>query len=251
VAITDSYFVVAHFHYVLIGGSVMPIMAGLYFWFPKVTGRMLIPWLGKLGFWLIFVGFHLTFFPQHILGLFGMPRRVYTYNASLGWDALNLLSTIGAFILASGFLAATVDFVLGLARGRPAPDNPWGAETLEWATSSPPPPYNFAGFPVVTSTEPLWDAGPDRTLTTLDQLNGEDLVHPEEEHHRTLMTSVLDADEVEVVTMPGPTYLPLLLALGMLVICVGVLVRGWIVAAVGGALVIYAFFGWHRAEVHP
>ena len=250
VAITDSYFVVAHFHYVLIGGSVMPIFAGLYFWFPKVTGHVTNARVGKIGFWLVFVGFHLTFFPQHILGIFGMPRRVYTYPDHVGWDSLNLLSTVGAFILASGFLTATLDFLWALRRGPAAPDNPWGAESLEWATSSPPPPYNFAGFPVVTSTEPLWDLDPGRTLTTIDQLDGEDLVHPEEEHHRTLMTAVLDADEVEVVTMPGPTYWPLLLALGMVVLCVGVLVRSWLVSAIGGALFAWAFFGWHRAEVH-
>jgi heme/copper-type cytochrome/quinol oxidase subunit 1 len=248
-AVTDSYFVVAHFHYVLIGGSVMPVLAGLYFWLPKMTGRMPMPRLGKLGFWLIFVGFHVTFFPQHVLGLWGMPRRVYTYQDGLGWGALNLLSSAGAAVLAVGFVVALVDLALALRRGSPAPPDPWGGETLEWSVSSPPPAYNFAAFPVVASAEPLWDADDRDALEAVTRVGDEDLLVPEHGHHRTLVTSVLDATGVEVVTMPRPSYWPLVLALGLLAVSAGAVARTWLVGGFGIALTVYAFLRWHRETV--
>jgi cytochrome c oxidase subunit I+III len=152
----DTYFVVAHFHYVLIGGSVFPLIGAIYYWFPKITGRMLSERLGQWHFWLAFLGFNGAFFPMHVLGLLGMPRRVYTYPAGLGWDGINLFVSLSATVLASSFLLLAVNIVLSLRRGASAGDNPWDAPTLEWATSSPPPPYNFARIPVVRSRDPLW-----------------------------------------------------------------------------------------------
>jgi cytochrome c oxidase subunit 1 len=152
----DTYFVVAHFHYVLIGGAVFPLLGAVYYWFPKITGRMMSERLGRIVFTLVFVGTHLTFFPMHFLGLMGMPRRVYTYQPEMQWSALNLFVSASAFILALGFLLFFIDVVRSARTGRPSGPNPWGASTLEWATASPPPSYNFAHIPVVESGEPLW-----------------------------------------------------------------------------------------------
>src|SRR5205085_10920646 len=134
--VTDSYFVVAHFHYVLIGGAVFPIFGGLHYWFPKMSGRMLNERMALLTFVVMFVGFNLAFFPMHLSGLLGMPRRVYTYQPGLGWDGLNLLSTIGAYVLGLGILAFMVNAVRSLRGGQSAGDNPWAGGTLEWATTS-------------------------------------------------------------------------------------------------------------------
>ncbi|MBS3650288.1 cytochrome c oxidase subunit I [Pseudaminobacter sp. 19-2017] len=154
----DTYFVVAHFHYVLIGGSVFPLMGAAYYWYPKLTGRMMSERMGRWHFWLAFIGFNAAFFPMHILGLWGMPRRVYTYPVDLGWGNINLFITGGALVLFFSFVLFTINLVWSARRGEPAGDNPWDAGTLEWATSSPPPSYNFARIPVVTHLEPLWAA---------------------------------------------------------------------------------------------
>jgi len=155
--LTDTYFVVAHLHYVLFGGSVFGIFAGLYYWFPKMTGRLLDEGLGKLHLWATFAGFNLTFLPQHWLGAVGMPRRVFTYAASTGWGPLNLVSTIGAAILAVAMVIFAVNLVRSLRSGEVAGDDPWDGFTLEWATSSPPPAENFPTIPAVTGRRPLWD----------------------------------------------------------------------------------------------
>jgi cytochrome c oxidase subunit I len=153
----DTYYVVAHFHYVLGGGSLFAILAGTYYWFPKITGRMLDERIGKWGFWLMAIGFNVTFFPMHILGLMGMARRTYTYPDLPGWGLLNFTETIGAFIMALAILLIVWDGLRSLRFGTRAGDNPWNAWTLEWATSSPPPPYNFTALPPITSARPLWD----------------------------------------------------------------------------------------------
>jgi cytochrome c oxidase subunit I len=161
--VTDSYYVVAHMHYVLFGGVVFGVFAGLYYWFPKMTGRLMSERLGKLHFWLTFVGFHMTFLPQHWLGIAGMPRRIFTYAADTGWGPLNLLSSVGAGIMTIGTLFFVWNLLVSLRAGAPAGDDPWDAWTLEWATSSPPPPENFPVIPTVTSKRPLWDRKhPDR-----------------------------------------------------------------------------------------
>ena len=155
--LTDTYFVVAHFHYVLVAGAVNAIFAGLYYWFPKMTGRMLSEGLGKLSFWLTFVGFNVTFLVQHSLGLEGMPRRIYEYADTGNLHALNLISTVGAFILATGVLVTVVNVLRSLKRGAVAGPDPWKANTLEWFTTSPPPPNNFDVIPRVRSVEPMKD----------------------------------------------------------------------------------------------
>ena len=156
--VSDSYFVVGHFHYVLFGGSLFAIMAAYYYWFPKATGRMMDERLGRWHFALMFVGFNLTFFPMHIAGLLGMPRRIYTYSADRGWTLWNQLSTAGALILAVSFAIFFWNLFVSLRRGPASGDDPWDAWTLEWATTSPPAPYNFEQIPVVRSRRPLWDA---------------------------------------------------------------------------------------------
>jgi cytochrome c oxidase subunit I len=155
--VANSYYVVAHFHYVIVGGIVFAAFAAFYYWFPKVTGRMCSEALGKLHFWLFFIGFHLTFDFMHIPGLLGMPRRIYTYEPGRGWDTWNLIVTIGVFFQAAGVLVFATNLVLSYFRGKAAGNDPWDAWTLEWSTSSPPPEYNFAVIPTVRSRRPLWD----------------------------------------------------------------------------------------------
>ena len=155
--LTDSYFVVAHFHYVLLGGLLFTLFGAIYYWFPKATGRMLDEKLGKWHFWLIVIGFHMTFDPLHFAGFLGMPRRIYTYAAGRGWESLNLLSSIGVIFQAAAISCLIWNILRSLRSGAPAGDDPWDAWTLEWATASPPPEYNFAILPEVRSSRPLWD----------------------------------------------------------------------------------------------
>ena len=154
---TDTYYVVAHIHYVLFGGSIFGLFAGAYYWFPKMTGRMLSERLGKWHFWLMLIAFNITFFPMHILGTEGMPRRYYTYEAGMGWDLWNLIETIGAFAMAFSILIFIWNVLISLRAGQLAGADPWDAATLEWSTSSPPPVYNFARIPTIYSRRPLWD----------------------------------------------------------------------------------------------
>jgi len=155
--LTDSYFVVAHFHYTLVGGFLFAMFAGIYYWYPKATGRRLSRRLGRWHFWLFLIGFHLTFDPQHVAGILGMPRRIFTYDAGRGWEIYNLISSAGAVFQAAGLLFLVANLVLSLRRGERAGDDPWDAWTLEWATTSPPAEYNFERLPAVRSRRPLWD----------------------------------------------------------------------------------------------
>ncbi len=233
--LTDTYFVVAHLHYVLVGINLFPVMAGLYYWWPKLTGRLLSETLGKWSFWLMFVGSNVVFFPMHILGLLGMPRRIYTYPRGLGWGGWNLAETIGAFVLAAGFLVSLWAFWRGLRGPRTAPDNPWNAGSLEWATTSPPPPYNFPAVPVVRSPDPLWDE-PVGAL-----FRGEPTYT---DGRLTVGTSVLDADPENVVAMPGDSLWPLALALAIALCFVAVLAKLLWLGIVGGTLVYLSIAGW-------
>jgi cytochrome c oxidase subunit 1 len=205
---TDSYFVVAHFHYVLYGGAIFGIFAGIYHYFPKMTGRFLDEGLGKAHFWLNFVGMNLTFFPMHYAGLLGMPRRIYTYDAGQGWDTFNLLSTAGTAILLGSGLVFAWNFFRSYRHGAPAGPNPWDAATLEWSIPSPPPEYNFAQLPTVTSRYPLWD-----------------MTHPEMTESLHIETERRTAKELGI-PMPLPTIKPLLTALAMMVMFTGPLLLG-------------------------
>ena len=155
--VTDTYFVVSHLHYVLFGGSVFGIFAGVYYWFPKMSGKLLDERLGQIQFWLMLIGVNLTFFSMHILGLLGMPRRIYTYPANFGWDEINLLQTIGAYMLGIAIMVFFVNLIVSLRNGKEAGDDPWDAFTLEWDTTSPPPHYNFPVVPTVRSRRPFYD----------------------------------------------------------------------------------------------
>src|SRR3954468_18256573 len=156
--LTDSYFVVAHFYFIIFGAAVFPLLGGAYYWFPKVAGKLYNEPVGKVSFWLTFIGTGLTFFPMHIVGLLGMPRRVYTYHDGLGWAGYNLLETIGSYLVALGLLTVVANLTWSWFRGAVAGNDPWGGATLEWSTTSPPPEYNYPVIPRVTSAYPMWDA---------------------------------------------------------------------------------------------
>jgi cytochrome c oxidase subunit 1/cytochrome c oxidase subunit I+III len=231
--LTDTYFVVAHLHYVLLGINVFPVIGGIYYWFPKMTGKMLSERLGKWNFWVMFIGFNLAFFPMHISGLLGMPRRVYTYPSGYGWDTLNYVTTLGGFLFAIGVLLFAVNVLLSLRRGKTAGPNPWDASTLEWATPSPPPPYNFAVLPVLASRHPLWEDRLDEEGMGRSVLNrGALLDHGRE----TLGTTVLDAQPDIILKMPDDTYVPLWTALILTALGYFALMHLWwwsVAAAVG------------------
>src|SRR5579884_2573437 len=202
-----TYFVVAHLHYVLVGTNLMPVFAGLYYWLPKMTGRMLNESLGRVSFWFIFIGLNIAFFPMHILAFLGMPRRQWTYEPGLGWGTVNMVITAGAFILAFGILLSICNFVISVRRGARAGDNPWRADSLEWSVSSPPPPYGSVHIPVVRSRNPLWD-----DFEEEKDPEGERIL---DQGRLTLSSSELDANPRTLSRMPEDSIMPLVMALAM------------------------------------
>ncbi len=237
----DTYYVVAHIHYVLFGGSIFGLFCGLYYWLPKLTGRMYNEGLGKLTFWLLFIGMNVTFFPMHFAGLNGMPRRIYTYASEFGWGDLNMISTVGYFIIFLGF----VTFVMSLARavrnGPRAGHDPWDAPGLEWSISSPPPAYNFATIPVVESRDHYWLVKERAQEAGLPPVEAEPHVDPRTIH------------------MPSPSYWPIIIAAGTAMIGGGILSH-YAMSFVGGVITFLGTIGWsneppaapsaHGAEHH-
>lgn len=220
----DSYFVVAHFHYVLIGGAVFPLLGAVTYWFPKFTGRLMSERLGRWNVATSFIGFHLTFFPMHFTGLLGMPRRVYTYPHGVGWDMLNLISTIGAFLFAASILLFLWNIARSLRRGGIAGANPWNASSLEWLTDSPPPPYNFAHIPRVESRTPLWDT--ERSVMPGLRVDKREL----------LLTTAIDAVPDLRDPSPPPNAWPFFAAIATAAMFVGSIFTPW--AVVWGTLLM-------------
>jgi heme/copper-type cytochrome/quinol oxidase subunit 1 len=237
----DTFFVVAHLHYVLLGGAVFPLWGAFYYWFPKMTGRMLSERAGKWNFWLFFIGVNLTFFPMHFLGLMGMPRRVYTYLPEMGWGNLNLLSSIGALFMVAGGLVFVGNVLVSLRRGMPAGDNPWDASTLEWATTSPAPIYNHLFIPIVSGREPLWEysRGEMPVVTGLRT-----------DRHEGLLTSVMDAEPEHRYEFKGPTILPLLLAVAGGGAIIAAIFTPWGVT-IGAILTFIILFCWFWPTISP
>jgi cytochrome c oxidase subunit I+III len=243
-ATTDTYFVVAHFHFIIFGAAVFPILGGMYYWFPKVTGRMYHEGVAKASFWVAFVGTALTFFPMHMLGLLGMTRRVYTYPNGMGWGAYNLSETVGAFILTAGLLMIFANLAYSRFRGPAAGPDPFGGGTLEWSTTSPPPHYNFPVIPVVRSAYPNWDRE-DREADRARLRRGE-LVF--DEGHETPSATVVDAVPDEVLEMPSESPWPLVLSVCTAGLFVMLLVRHYVVAGVFALLVLLVLAAWHWKE---
>jgi len=243
--VEDSYYIVAHFHFVIFGAAVFPILGGMYFWFPKVTGRMYHEAWGKASFWLTFVGTFVTFFPMHILGILGMPRRVYTYPAGMGWTAINALQSAGAYLLALGLLTIFLNLLISYFRGPECGEDPWEGDTLEWSTSSPPPPYNYAVIPTVTSPYPMWDKA-DRELDNRRLDRGEGLL---DLGHETPASTVEDAEWDEILSMPPHSIWPFVSAATLTGVFAMLLLHHYWIALgflMAGAMVLFA---WHRKEV--
>jgi cytochrome c oxidase subunit I+III len=247
----DSYFVVAHLHYVLIGGVVFPIFAGIYYWFPKFTGRMMDERLGRWNFWLLFVGVNVTFFPMHQVGLLGMPRRVYTYDAGLGWDIYNLISTIGVLIIAPGIAVFVWNVVRSYRKGERAGNNPWGADSLEWAVPSPPAQHGWSVLPIVRSRHPLWDQ--DELHRGEEQL--ERFVHGISRWplrwRAAAIVGTADARPQEVFRVANPSIWPLVTALGVVLIFLAELVKLRWGAYVGAGIIAIGAIAWNWPQPPP
>ncbi|MDK1389193.1 cytochrome c oxidase subunit I [Sinorhizobium sp. 8-89] len=229
----DTYFVVAHFHYVLVGGAVFPLLGAIYYWFPKMTGRMMSETLGRWAFGLIFLGFNLTFFPMHILGLQGMPRRVYTYQPELPWAGLNLFISLSALVLVSGFVIFFVDALRSWRSGKPAGPDPWEAGTLEWATASPPSAYNFRRIPVVDDREPLWSRSEALAVTKGLQVDRRELI----------VSSVVEALPEARESSPRDSIWPFWAAIATSIMLIGSIFTPW--AVVWGSIPIaVTLIGW-------
>jgi cytochrome c oxidase subunit 1/cytochrome c oxidase subunit I+III len=230
--VTDSYFVVAHFHYIIFGAAVFPIFGGMYYWFPKVTGRMYSELPGQIAFWLLFVGTNLLFFPMHIVGLLGMPRRVYTYPGDMGWTAYNVVETAGGYLTGLAIVLIFVHLAWSYRRGPEAGHDPWHAPTLEWSVPSPPPDYNFARIPAVASAYPQWEPADGGTLA-LDV------------GHQQHLSTFVDGDTAEVVTMPQASPCPILLAFALAAMFTLLVVTKFMFAAIFLVVAGLILFRWH------
>jgi cytochrome c oxidase subunit 1 len=257
---TDTYYIVAHFHYVLFGGAIMGIFSGIYYWFPKIYGKLLDEKLGKIHFWLMLIGFNMAFGPMHILGLQGQPRRTYRYDENMGWDFWNMISTTGAGLIALSILVFMINVWKTKKSAPQCSDDPWDARTLEWTIPSPPPEYNFAEIPIVHARDDFWhrkyaedDAG---RLVRIPAGGSDDGA----EESGGAVTTVVehdggDAGDIEHgghdehghgghgIHMPSPSYMPALTSLGFPLIGFGA-IYGWWIGAIGGAILVAGIFGW-------
>jgi len=229
----DTYFVIAHFHYVLIGGAVFPLFGAFYHWYPKMTGRLMSERLGRWNFWVLFIGFNLTFFPMHILGLKGMPRRVYTYPPEVGWGFISQLATFGAFIIAIGGIMFLANVFISRKSGAVAGNNPWDADSLEWAASSPPAPYNFEYLPVATSRAPMWVPREERAFVTG--------LHTD--RREVLVTTLMDAEPHHRYVLPGSSIWPFITGITVSIGFVGSVFNPWYIIT-GSTLTFFALVGW-------
>jgi cytochrome c oxidase subunit 1/cytochrome c oxidase subunit I+III len=242
--VEDSYYIIAHFHFVIFGAAVFPILGGMYFWFPKLTGRMYHEGVGKLSFWVTFVGTFVTFFPMHFLGLLGMPRRVYTYAPDMGWSFLNALESIGAYVLAAGLVIIFLNLLISYFTGPPSGNNPFNGDTLEWSVSSPPPAYNFAVIPTVTSPYPMFDLK-DRELDRRRLERGEGTLPL---GHETPATTMQDAEWDEILSMPSHSIWPVACAFMLTGIFAMLLLHHYWIAVGFGAAGALALLSWHDKE---
>jgi cytochrome c oxidase subunit 1/cytochrome c oxidase subunit I+III len=234
--LTDTYFVVAHIHYVILGANVFPVFAALYHWLPKMTGRLMNERTGRWSFWLMFIGFNVAFFPMHLVGLAGMPRRIYTYGADMGWDGLNMLISCGAVVFAIGVAVSVLNFLISSRRGAHAGPNPWSADTLEWSVSSPPPVYGSVHIPTIVSRNPLWDAH--------DEEHDPDDARVLDAGRLTLATSWRDARPVAIAQMPEDTIVPLLVALALGAVICALLLKALTMALATAALALLLTGFW-------
>ena len=231
----DTYFVVAHIHYVLFGGSIFALMAGIYYWFPKFTGRMFNEKIGKIGFWLTFIGFNITFFPMHFTGMDGMPRRIYTYADGMGWDFWSAVSTAGAFILALSILVFLHNVVTSWIKGEPAEADPWDGRTLEWSIPSPPPEYNFVEIPTVHDRDDWWAQKRrkvERPGEPVPVAGGSGYGGVEHAIH-----------------LPQPSYWPIVVSIGLLIAGYG-LIYNVAVIAIGAGIGMVAVYAWSFEPVN-
>lgn len=239
----DTYYIVAHLHYVLFGGSIFGLFAGIYYWFPKVTGRLLGEGLGKLHFWLMFIGMNVAFGPMHWLGMGGMPRRIYTYDSGMGWDFWNLVSTVGAGVVGLSILVFLWNFFLSMGKEKDAGDDPWDGRTLEWSIPSPPPVYNFVQIPTVHGRDAFWDQkyvedaqGRTRPVPAGGTVTHTEHQEGEEGHHD--------------IHMPGLSYFPIIVALGLGIAAAGILIH-LAVVALGVLVTFFGIYGWAFEPAGP
>ena len=237
----DTFFVVGHLHYVLIGGTLFPVVAGFYYFFPLVNGKQLSEKLGRIAFWLMFIGFNVTFLPMHLTGLRGLPRRVFTYPADMGFDALNLMSSIGAFILAAGLAVFVWDVVRPKGKQPLSPRNPWGAGTLEWLAEMPGKPWGVRSVPEIDSRYPLWDQP--HFMRDVDEGRFY-LPDAEEGKRETLVTSTIDAQPMQCLRVAGPTFITFFAAMFTGGIFIFSTFHWWWLAAISGVLALGAILVW-------